>query len=164
MMQIYRSCYGNSLTRNNGKDDSHHQRCSHRLDKGNELKHASSGRGLGCKEHREDRYSNGERVNRTFRIQLSSQEDSRGHGEPRKAVRDTRRSDFPVWTNATLKKLSCDGSMEWETFIHRFKLVAYQMGLDDREKVEFLVSTIQGGSFKAIMYAQRDRGELSFMQ
>ena len=71
---------------------------------------------------------------------------------------------MPVWTNATLKKLSCDGSTEWKTSIHRFKLVAYQMGLDDREKVEFLVSTILGGSFKAIMYAQRDRGELSFKE
>ena len=66
--------------------------------------------------------------------------------------------------NATLKNLSYDGSTEWETFIHWFKLVADQMGLDDCEKAEFLVSTLQGDSFKAIMYAQRARGELSFKE
>ena len=38
------------------------------------------------------------------------------------------------------------------------------MGLDDCEKAEFLVSTLQGDSFKAIMYAQRARGELSFKE
>ena len=64
--------------------------------------------------------------------------------------------------NATLKNLSYDGSTEWETFIHRFMLVADQMGLDDCEKAEFLVSTLQSDSFKAIMYAQRARGKLSF--
>ena len=64
--------------------------------------------------------------------------------------------------NATLKNLSYDGSTEWETFIHRFKLVADQMGLDDCEKPEFLVSTLQGDAFKAIMYAQRAKGELGF--
>ena len=55
--------------------------------------------------------------------------------------------------NTTLKNLSYGGSTDWETFIHRFKLVADQMGLDDCEKAEFLVSTLQGDSFKAIMYA-----------
>ena len=34
------------------------------------------------------------------------------------------------------------------------------MGLDDREKAEFLISTLKGDSFKAIMYAQRAKGEL----
>ena len=66
--------------------------------------------------------------------------------------------------NATPKNLSFDGSTEWETFIHRFKLVASQMGLDDCEKAEYLVSTLQGDSFKAIRYAQRARGELSFKE
>ena len=66
--------------------------------------------------------------------------------------------------NATLKNLSYDGSTEWETFIHRFKLVADQMGLDDCEKEEFLVSILQGDFFQAIMYAQRTRGELSFKE
>ena len=66
--------------------------------------------------------------------------------------------------NATLNNLSFDGSTEWETFIHRFKLVADEMGPDNCEKAEFLVSTLQGDSFKAIMYAQRARGELSFKE
>ena len=38
------------------------------------------------------------------------------------------------------------------------------MGLDDREKADFLVSTLQGDSFKAIIYAQRAKGELSFKE
>ena len=38
------------------------------------------------------------------------------------------------------------------------------MGLDDRDKAEFLVSTLKGDSFKAIMYAQRIHGELSFQE
>ena len=38
------------------------------------------------------------------------------------------------------------------------------MGLDDRDKAEFLVSTLKGDSFKAIMYAQRAMGELSFKE
>ena len=38
------------------------------------------------------------------------------------------------------------------------------MGLDDRDKAEFLVSTLKGDSFKAIMYAQRVKGELSFQE
>ena len=66
--------------------------------------------------------------------------------------------------NATLKNLPYDGSAEWETFIYRFKLVAAQIGLDDCEKAEFLVSTLQCDSFKAIKYAQRARGELSFKE
>ena len=37
-------------------------------------------------------------------------------------------------------------------------------GKDDREKAEFLVSTLKGDSFKAIMYAQRIHGELSFQE
>ena len=123
-----------------------------------------SGRGSSEKEHSEDRRSNGERGNRTYGAQLSSQEDSRGYREPRKVDRDVRGRDLPVWTNNTLKNLSYDGSTEWETFIHRFRLVAHQMGLDDRDKAEFLVSTLKGDSFKAIMYAQRGKGELSFKE
>ena len=38
------------------------------------------------------------------------------------------------------------------------------MGLDDRDKAEFLISTLKGDSFKAIMYAQRAKGELSFQE
>ena len=38
------------------------------------------------------------------------------------------------------------------------------MGLNDREKAEFLVSTLQGDSSKEIMRAQRIRGELSFKE
>ena len=38
------------------------------------------------------------------------------------------------------------------------------MRLDDRDKAEFLVSTLKGDSFKAIMYAQRAKRELSFKE
>ena len=38
------------------------------------------------------------------------------------------------------------------------------MGLRDPEGAEFLVSTLQGDAFKAIMYAQRARGDLSFKE
>ena len=69
-----------------------------------------------------------------------------------------------MWMNNTLKNLSYDGSTEWETFIHRFRLVSDQMGLRDLERAEFLVSTLQGDAFKAIMYAQRAKGELSFKE
>ena len=164
VMQIYLSCYGHFLTRDDGKDKSHHRRHCNRRDKDGKSKQASSGRGSSEKEHGEDRRSNGERGNRTHRAQLSSREDSRGYREPRKVDRDVRGKDLPVWTNNTLKNLSCDGSTEWETFTHRFKLVADQMGLDDRGKAEFLVSTLKGNSFKAIMYAQRAKGELSFKE
>ena len=75
-----------------------------------------------------------------------------------------RGRDLPVWTDTTLKNLSNDGSTEWGTFIQRFKLVAGQMGLDDREKAEFLVSTLKGDAFKAIMYVQRVHGEVSFKE
>ena len=64
--------------------------------------------------------------------------------------------------NNTLKNLSYDGSTEWETFIHKFRLVSDQMGLRDPERAEFLVSTLQGDAFKAIMYAQRAKGRLDF--
>ena len=69
-----------------------------------------------------------------------------------------------MWMNTTLKNLSYDGSTEWETFIHRFRLVSDQMGLRDPERAEFLVSTLQGDAFTAIMYAQRARGDLSFKE
>ena len=164
VMQIYISCYGHFLTRDDGKEKSQHRRHRNRRDNDGELKQTSSRRGSGEKEHREDRRSNGERGDRTYGAQLSSQEDSRGRREPRKVDRDVRARDLPVWTNTTLKNLSYDGSAEWETFIHRFKLVAGQMGLDDRDKAEFLVSTLKVDAFKAIMYAQRIKGELSFQE
>ena len=44
------------------------------------------------------------------------------------------------------------------------RLIADQMGLNDREKAGFLVSTLQGDSSKAIMCAQRVWGELSFKE
>ena len=153
VMQIYLSCYGHFLTRDNGKEKSQHRRHRNRRDNEGELKQTSSRRGSGEKEHREDRRSNGERGDRTYGAQLSSQEDSRGCREPRKVDRDVRGRDLSVWTDTTLKNLSYDGSTEWETFIHRFKLVAGKMGLDDRDKAEFLVSTLKGDSFKAMMYA-----------
>ena len=65
VMQVYLSCYGDILTRDDGKNESHHQRHRKRRDKEGELKHASSGRGSDGKGHREHRRSNGERVNRT---------------------------------------------------------------------------------------------------
>ena len=42
-----------------------------------------------------------------------------------------------MWLSASLKNLSYDGSMEWETFIHQFISVADQFGLDDRKKTDF---------------------------
>ena len=69
-----------------------------------------------------------------------------------------------MWINTTLKNLSYDGSTEWETFIYRFRLVSDQMGLHDHERAEFLVLTLLGDVFKAIMYAQRAGGELSFKE
>ena len=162
VMQIYLSCYGQFLTKDEGKGKSHHRGHRDRRDNEDEVKQASSGRGSGEKNHRGDRRSNGERGYSTYGAQLSSQEDSRGCREPRNADREVRGRDLPVWTNTTLKNLSYDGSTEWGTFIHRFKLVAGQMGLDDREKAEFLVSTLKGDAFKAIMYVQRVHGEVSF--
>ena len=123
VMQIYLSCYGHFLMKDEGQGKLHHRGHRDRRDNEDEVKQASSGRGSGEKDHR---------------------------------------GDLPVWTNTTLKNLSYDGSTEWETFIHRFKLVARQMGLDDREKVEFLVSTLKGDAFKAIMYMQRVHGDVSF--
>ena len=123
VMQIYLSCYGQFLAKDEGKGKSHHRGHRDRRDNEDEVKQAPSGRGSGEKDHR---------------------------------------GDLPVWTNTTLKNLSYDGSTEWETFIHRFKLVARQMGLDDREKAEFLVSTLKGDAFKAIMYMQRVHGDVSF--
>ena len=38
------------------------------------------------------------------------------------------------------------------------------MGLNDREKAEFLVSTLQGDPSKAIMSAQHISGDLSFKE
>ena len=152
VMQIYLSCYGHFLTKDEEQGKSHHRGHRDRRDNEDEVKQASSGRGSGEKDHRGDRRSNGERGYSTYGAQLSSREDSRGYREPRNADREVRGRDLPVWTNTTLKNLSYDGSTEWETFIHRFKLVARQMGLDDREKAEFLVSTLKGDAFKAIMY------------
>ena len=164
VMQIYLSCYGQFLAKDEGKGKSHHRGHRDRRDNEDEVKQAPSGRGSGEKDHRGDRRSNGERGYSTYGAQLSSQEDSRGYREPRNADREVRGRDLPVWTNTTLKNLSYDGSTEWETFIHRFKLVARQMGLHDRKKAEFLVSTLKGDAFKAIMYVQRVHGEVSFKE
>ena len=162
VMQIYRSCYGNTQVKDKGRDNSSHQ--TNRLKKGGKSRHTSSRRDSSRKDHGEERHSDRERATRNLRNQPSPQEKSRGYGEHRKTDRSSRGRDLPMSMNATLKNLSYDGSTEWETFIHRFKLVADQMGLDDCEKAEFLVSTLQGDSFKAIMYAQRARGELSFKE
>ena len=163
VMQIYLSCYGHFLTKGDKKNELHSHRHSTRWDKEGELKH-SSRRHSDVQEHTEHRPAKGERVNRSSKGYVSSQEDLRGYRESRRTDRDVRGRDLPVWTDATLKNLSYDGSTEWETFIHRFRLIADQMGLNDREKAEFLVSTLQGDSSKAIMHAQRVRGELSFKE
>ena len=161
VMQIYLSSYGHFLTRDDGKEKSQHRRHRTSWDTEGELKH-SSRRHSDVQEHKEHRREKGERVNRSSKGYVSSQEDLWGYRGSRRADRDVRGRDLPVWTDATLKNLSYDGSTEWETFIHRFRLIADQMGLNDREKAEFLVSTLQGDSSKAIMRAQRIRGELSF--
>ena len=160
VMQIYRSCYGNTQVKDKGRENSGHQ--TNRLKKGEKSRHTSPRRDSSRKDHREDRHSDRERATRNLRNQPSPQEKSRGYGQQRKTDRSSRERDLPMSMNATLKNLSYDGSTEWETFIHRFKLVADQMGLDDCEKAEFLVSTLQGDAFKAIMYAQRAKGELGF--
>ena len=162
VMQIYRSCYGNTQVKDKGRENSGHQ--TNRLKKGEKSRHTSPRRDSSRKDHREERHSDRERATRNLRNQPSPQEKSGGYGQQRKTDRSSRERDLPMSMNATLKNLSYDGSTEWETFIHRFKLVADQMGLDDCEKAEFLVSTLQGDSFKAIMYAQRARGELSFKE
>ena len=164
VMQIYLSCYGHFLTKDEGQGKSHHQGHRDRRDNEDERKQASSGWGSGQKDRRGDRRSNGERGYSIYGAQLSSQEDSRGCREHRNADREVRGRDLPVWTNTTLKNLSYDGSTEWETYIHRFKLVAGQMGLDEREKAEFLVSTLKGDAFKAIMYMQRVHGDVTFQE
>ena len=164
VMQIYLSCYGQFLTKDEGQGKSHHRGHRDRRDNEDEVKQASSGRGSGEKDHRGDRRSNGERGYGTYGAQLSSQEDSRGCREPRNADGEVRGRDLPVWTNTTLKNLSYDGSTEWETYIHRFKLVVGQMGLDDLEKAELLVSTLKGDAFKAIMYMQRVHGDVTFQE
>ena len=162
-MQIYLSCYGHFLTKGDKKSESHSHGHSTRRDKEGELKH-SSRRHSDVQEHKEHRREKGERVNRSSKGYVSSQEDLRGYRGSRRADRDVRGRDLPVWTDATLKNLSYDGSTEWGTFIQRFKLVAGQMGLDDREKAEFLVSALKGDAFKAIMYVQCVHGEVSFKQ
>ena len=163
VMQIYLSCYGHFLTKGDKKNESHSHRHSTRRDTEGELKH-SSRQHSDVQEHKEHRREKGERVNRSSKGYVSSQEDLRGYRGSRRADRDVRGRDLPVWTDATLKNLSYDGSTEWETFIHRFRLIADQMGLNDREKVEFLVSTLQGDPSKAIMRAQQISGDLSFKE
>ena len=141
VMQIYRLCYGNIQVRDKGRQNSSHQ--TNRLEIGEKSRHTSSRRDSSHKDHREDRHSDRERAPRNLRNQPSPQEKSRGYGEHRKTDRSSRGRDLPMRMNATLKNLSYDGSTEWETFIHWFKLVADQMGLDDCEKAEFLVSTLR---------------------
>ena len=151
-LQVYHSCYGHILFRDTWMNEPPQQ--NDRRNRGDE---ALSSRGSRHRDsHRESR--------RSSRGQFSAQGCSQGYREPRKADRENRGEDLPVWMNTTLKNLSYDGFTEWETFIHRFRLVSDQMGLRDPERAEFLVSTLQGDAFKAIMYAQRARGDLSFKE
>ena len=132
VMQIYRLCYGNTQVRGKGRENSDHQ--TNRLKIGEKSRHTSSRRDSSRKDYGKDRHSDRERATRNLRNQPSFQEKSRGYGQHRKTDRSSRGRDLPMSMNATLKNLSYDGSMEWETFIHRFKLVADQMGLDACEK------------------------------
>ena len=61
VMQIYLSCYGHFLTKDEEQGKSHHRGYRDRRDNEDEVKQASSGRGSGEKDHRGDRRSNGER-------------------------------------------------------------------------------------------------------
>ena len=115
VMQIYLPCYGHFLTKRDKKDELHSRRHSTRRDTEGELKY-SSRRYSDNQDHKEHRREKGERINRSSRGYVSSQEDSRGYREPRKVDREVRGRDLPVWTNNTLKNLSYDGSTEWETF------------------------------------------------
>ena len=154
VIQVYQSSFGHILSRDTGRIEPPRQN-----DRRNRGDDALSGQGSGHRDsHRESRYSNEGGVNRAPRGQFYAQESSQGFREVRRSDRESRGRDLPVW----MKNLSYDGSMEWETFIPRFRLVSDQMGLRDPEKAEFLVSTLQGDAFKAIMYAQRAKGELSF--
>ena len=135
VMQIYRSCYGSTQVRDKGRENSGHQ--TNRLEIGEKSRHTCSRRDSSRKDHEENRHSDRERATRNLRNQPSPQEKSRGYGQHRKTDRSSRGRDLPMSMNATLKNLSYDGSTEWETFIHLFKLVADQMGLDDCEKAEF---------------------------
>ena len=158
VIQVYQSSFGHILSRDIGRDESTRQN-----DRRNRGDDALSGRGSRRRDsQRESRHSNEERVNRAPRGQFHGQESSQGFRETRRSDRESRGRDLPVWMNNTLKNLSYDGSTEWETFIHRFRLISDQMGLRDPERAEFLVSTLQGDAFKAIMYAQRAKGELNF--
>ena len=158
VIQVYQSSFGHILSSDTGRDEPTRQN-----DRRNRGDNALSGRGSRRRDsQRESRYSNEERVNRAPRGQLYAQESSQGFREVRRFDRESRGRDLPVWMNNTLKNLSYDGSTEWETFIHRFRLVSDQMGLRDPERAEFLVSTLQGDAFKAIVYGLRAKGELGF--
>ena len=151
VLQVYHSCYGHILSRDTGMNEPPQQN-----DRRKRWDEALYSRGSRHRDgHRESRHSNEERVNRASRGQFSAQECCHGYREPRKADGEIRDMDLPVWMNTTLKNVSYDGSTEWETFIHLFRLVSDQMGLRDPERAEFLVSTLQGDAFTAIMYAQR---------
>ena len=160
VLQVYHSCFGHILSRDTGMNEPPRQN-----DRRNRGDDALSSRGSRHRDsHRESRHSNEERVNRASRGQFYAQECHQGFRDTRRTDRESRGRDWPVWMNITLKNFSYDGSTEWETFIHRFRLVSDQMGLRDPERAEFLVSTLQGDAFKAIMYAQRAKGELSFKE
>ena len=103
VMQIYLSSYGHFLTRDEGKEKSQHRR--HSTSRDTELKH-SSRRHSDVQEHKEHRREKGERVNRSSKGYVSSQEDLWGYRGSRRADRDVRGRDLPVWTDATLKDLS----------------------------------------------------------
>ena len=158
VIKVYQSSFGHILSRDTVREGPTRQN-----DRRNRGDDALSGRGSRRRDsQRESRYSNEERVNRAPRGQFHAQESSQGFRETRRSDRESRGRDLLVWMNNTLKNLSYDGSTEWETFIHRFRLVSDQMGLRDPERAEFLVSSLQGDAFKAIMYAQRTKGELGF--
>ena len=115
VMLIHRSCYRSNQVRDDGKDESDHQSNINRLDKGEELKHASSRRDVRGKEYRDNRHSHGERVTQ-----------NPGSLDQRK----TYRGSGGRWLNVSLKNIFYDGSTDGETFVHQFKSAADQMGLD----------------------------------
>ena len=78
VMQIYLSCYGHFLTKGDKKDESHRRKHRTSRDTEGELKH-SSRRYSDEQDQKEHRREKGERVNRSSRGYVSSQEDSRGY-------------------------------------------------------------------------------------
>ena len=86
VMQIYRSYYGNIQARDKRRGDLDHQ--NNRLEIRQKSRHMSSRRDSSLKDQGEDRHSDGKKVNRNLRRQLSSQEESQGYKGQRKMDRD----------------------------------------------------------------------------